>query len=184
VNLSARQFRDKNLVDMLARVMAETRMQPRCLELELTESLVMGNAEEFVGKLESMKALGVKISVDDFGTGYSSLSYLKRFPIDRLKLDRSFVRDIPNDPDNAAIAKTVILLGHGLNLKVTAEGVETAEQLAFLREHHCDEVQGFYLGRPVPAEEFGRLLRNDIRPPMACCQSKAANGSSAAKSAP
>jgi diguanylate cyclase (GGDEF)-like protein/PAS domain S-box-containing protein len=184
VNLSARQFRDKNLVDMLARVMAETRMQPRCLELELTESLVMGNAEEFVSKLESMKALGVKISVDDFGTGYSSLSYLKRFPIDRLKLDRSFVRDIPNDTDNAAIAKTVILLGHGLNLKVTAEGVETAEQLAFLREHHCDEVQGFYLGRPVPAEEFGRLLRNDIRPPMACCQSKAANGSSAAKSAP
>ncbi len=184
VNLSARQFRDRNLIDMLARVLAETRVQPRCLELELTESLVMGNAEEFVGKLESMKALGVKISVDDFGTGYSSLSYLKRFPIDRLKLDRSFVRDIPNDPDNAAIAKTVILLGHSLNLKVTAEGVETPEQLAFLRQHQCDEVQGFYLGKPVPAEEFNHLLRNDLCPPVVCCRSKPTNGSSATKSTP
>ncbi len=159
VNLSARQFRQKDLGKILSRILAETGLDAQYLELELTESLVMHNAEEFIDAMIGLKALGMHISIDDFGTGYSSLSYLKRFPIDRLKLDRSFVRDILSDPNDAVISQTVIVLAHSLNLKVTAEGVETAEQAAFLRAHHCDEVQGFYFGRPVPADEFMRLLR-------------------------
>ncbi|MBI2311398.1 MAG: EAL domain-containing protein [Betaproteobacteria bacterium] len=158
VNLSARQFRQQDLTRSIRQVLQDTRLDPRYLELELTESLVMHNAEEFVTTLRELKALGLRLSIDDFGTGYSSLSYLKRFPIDRLKIDQSFVRDIGSDPDDAAIAQAVITLGHSLNLRVIAEGVETEEQLGFLRARGCDEIQGYLFSKPLPAEEIRTRL--------------------------
>ena len=167
VNISARQFKRRDLVQTVSRVLEETGLAPERLELELTESLVMENAEEFIQTLAALKRLGVSLSVDDFGTGYSSLSYLKRFPVDRLKIDQSFVRDIGSDPDDAAIARAVIQLGHSLDLRVTAEGVETEEQLAFLREHGCDEVQGYLFSRPVTVEAIGKLLAGPKRPASA-----------------
>jgi diguanylate cyclase (GGDEF)-like protein/PAS domain S-box-containing protein len=165
VNISARQFKRSDVVRTVSRALAETGLPARCLELELTESLVMENAEEFIETLNALKKLGVSLSVDDFGTGYSSLSYLKRFPVDRLKIDQSFVRDIGTDPNDAAIARAVIQLGHSLDLRVTAEGVETAEQLQFLREHDCDEVQGYLLSRPLTVEKTAELLRNGLHQP-------------------
>jgi diguanylate cyclase (GGDEF)-like protein/PAS domain S-box-containing protein len=165
VNLSARQFRHGHLVRTIERVLAETGLEPAHLELELTESTIMGHGQEFVAMLAALKRLGVRVAIDDFGTGYSNLSYLSRFPIDALKIDRSFVSDVARDQQHALLAKAVISLGHSLRLKVVAEGVETAEQLDFLRHHGCDEVQGYYFSRPVPAEEFGRLLaRGDLGP--------------------
>jgi diguanylate cyclase (GGDEF)-like protein/PAS domain S-box-containing protein len=158
VNLSARQFAQQDLVRFIADVLEETGLDPTCLEIELTESLVMKDVERAIGILRDLKSLGVHISVDDFGTGYSSLSYLKRFPIDVLKIDQSFVRDITLDPDDAAIVASIISLAHSLRLHVIAEGVETEEQLAYLRQHRCDEMQGYYFSRPVPALEFGQLL--------------------------
>ena len=125
----------------------------------------MENAEEFIQTLNALKELGISLSVDDFGTGYSSLSYLKRFPVDRLKIDQSFVRGIGTDPDDAAIARAVIQLGHSLDLRVTAEGVETKEQLKFLREHDCDEVQGYLFSHPLPVDKIADLLRNGLRQP-------------------
>jgi diguanylate cyclase (GGDEF)-like protein/PAS domain S-box-containing protein len=158
VNISARQFKRRDLVQLVSRALADTGLPASRLELELTESLVMENAEEFIETLNALKQLGISLSVDDFGTGYSSLSYLKRFPVDRLKIDQSFVRDIGTDPDDAAIARVVIQLGHSLGLRVTAEGVETAEQLQFLREHECDEVQGYLFSRPLTAEKVTEML--------------------------
>jgi diguanylate cyclase (GGDEF)-like protein len=160
VNLSARQFRQRGLPQLIAAALDETRLDPGCLELELTESMMMHNVELAVGTLRDLKAMGVELSIDDFGTGYSSLSYLKRFSVGRLKIDQSFVRDIASDPDDAAIAQAVISLGHSLGLKVTAEGVETEEQLAFLKGSGCDEAQGYYLGRPMSPAEFESLLAN------------------------
>ena len=119
----------------------------------------MHDAERINACMHKLKALGIDISVDDFGTGYSSLSYLKRFPVDRLKVDKSFVRDIDSDPDDAAIVRAIITLGHALGLKVVAEGVETQAHLEFLREHNCDELQGYYFSRPVPAGEIEAMLR-------------------------
>jgi diguanylate cyclase (GGDEF)-like protein/PAS domain S-box-containing protein len=159
VNLSARQFKQEDLVDSVAGALRDMRLDARYLELELTESMVMHSAELFITKLRALEELGVRLSIDDFGTGYSSLSYLKRFPLHHLKIDQSFVRDIATDTDDAAITSTVISLGHSLNLKVIAEGVETEEQVAFLREHHCDEMQGYYFSKPLPANEFALLLR-------------------------
>jgi EAL domain-containing protein (putative c-di-GMP-specific phosphodiesterase class I) len=118
----------------------------------------MHDAQQVIASLEAFRNMGVRLSVDDFGTGYSSLSYLKRFPVDRLKIDQSFVRDLGADADDVAIAQAIITLGHTLNLRVIAEGVETPEQLAFLRQHQCDEMQGYLFGKPVPAQEFGTLL--------------------------
>jgi diguanylate cyclase (GGDEF)-like protein/PAS domain S-box-containing protein len=166
VNLSARQLRGDNLVELVARTLRETGLEGRYLELELTETMVMQNPEHFVPILEALKDLGVCLSVDDFGTGYSSLSYLKRFPFDRLKIDQSFVRDIATDNNDAVIVQTVISLGHTLGLKVIAEGVETLEQLTFLCRHRCDDMQGYYSSRPVTAEQFGRLLRENRRLPL------------------
>lgn len=154
VNLSARQFQQTDFVDMVARILSETGLDPECLELELTESIAMQNAAETVAVLHGLKRIGVQISIDDFGTGYSSLGYLKRFPIDRLKVDQSFVAGIVEDPNDAAIIIAVIALAHNLGLKVIAEGVETGEQLDFLKMHFCNEVQGYLLGRPMPAEEL------------------------------
>jgi diguanylate cyclase (GGDEF)-like protein len=159
VNLSARQFSQEGLVESVAEALQNMGLDAKHLELELTESMVMNSAEQFITKLQELENLGVQLSIDDFGTGYSSLSYLKRFPLHHLKIDQSFVRDIATDADDAAITSSVIALGHSLNLKVIAEGVETEEQVAFLRSHHCDEMQGYYFSKPLPATEFASLLQ-------------------------
>jgi len=158
VNLSARQFRQKDLIGMIERVLAETGLAPTLLELELTESMLMHHAEETVGILTRLDEMGVRLAIDDFGTGYSSLSYLKRFPIHSLKVDRSFVRDISTDPDDAAIVTAIVAMARSLNLDVTAEGVETEEQATFLRSLACHQAQGYYFGRPMPAQEFAARL--------------------------
>jgi diguanylate cyclase (GGDEF)-like protein/PAS domain S-box-containing protein len=159
VNLSARQFGQKDLVESVAETLVETGLDPACLEIELTESLVMTDVERAIGVLRNLKSLGVKLSIDDFGTGYSSLSYLKRFPIDVLKIDQSFVRDITVDAEDAAIAAAIISLAHSLKLQVIAEGVETEAQLTFLRRHGCDQMQGYYFSRPVPAVDLLQMLK-------------------------
>ncbi|OGA12809.1 MAG: hypothetical protein A3G25_16830 [Betaproteobacteria bacterium RIFCSPLOWO2_12_FULL_63_13] len=164
VNISARQFRERNLVAVVAHIVKESGLDPRYVELEVTESVIMQNVDEVVKVLQRLKSLGLTLSIDDFGTGYSSLSYLKRFPVDRLKIDRSFVRDVASDPDGAAITRAVINLGHDLNLRVIAEGVETKEQLDFLNAHQCDERQGYLFSRPLPAQEFEALLRQGETP--------------------
>ena len=160
VNLSARQFRREGLVRAVSRILAESGLEPSKLEMELTESMVMHNAEAAIAILQGLKSLGVTLSVDDFGTGYSSLAYLKDLPIDTLKIDRSFVRDIEagGTHGEGVLAQAIISLAHALNLKVIAEGVETDAQLRFLTKHRCDEVQGFYYGEPVAPKAFARLL--------------------------
>ena len=165
VNLSARQFRQEGLVRTVSRILEETRLDPAQLEMELTESMVMGNVDQAIAVLQGLKQLGVALSVDDFGTGYSSLSYLKDLPIDTLKIDRSFVRDIGagDEADDGVLAQAIISLGHALHLKVIAEGVETDAQLRFLRRHGCDEVQGFFYGEPVAPEQHARLLEKAKR---------------------
>jgi len=159
VNLSARQFSAADLVPGIEAVLADTGLDPSCLELELTESLFMSDVTPAVELLHRMKALGINLSIDDFGTGYSSFSYLSRFPIDVLKIDRSFVNDITHDANDAAIVASIIALAHNLRLSVIAEGVETAEQLDYLRHQGCDEMQGYYFSKPLPAHEFEQLLR-------------------------
>ena len=161
VNVSARQFRANDFVRSVAETLRETGLHPGCLELELTES-IMHDAPQQVRMLGELKRIGVQVAIDDFGTGYSSLSSLKRFPLDRLKVDRSFVEHIARDADDAAIVRTIIALGRNLGLKVVAEGVETAEQIQFLRQHACDEVQGYYFSRPLPAPRFEALLRRGL----------------------
>lgn len=163
VNLSPRQFRQKNLCSVIRRVLRETGLAPRFLELEVTESMVMHDVDWAISILKELKVMGVYLAMDDFGTGYSSLSYLKRFPFDTLKIDRSFVRDITTDPDSAAIARAVIAMAHGLHLKVVAEGVETVGQLNYLLQNDCDEMQGYYFSRPVSAADFALLLREGHR---------------------
>ncbi|MFC7514632.1 EAL domain-containing protein [Herbaspirillum sp. GCM10030257] len=158
VNLSARQFKHQDIVKVVSHVLEQTGCRPDWLELEITESVIMENPESAAATLHKLSDMGVHLSIDDFGTGYSSLSYLKRFPINSLKIDRSFVRDITTDADDAAIAKAVIALAHSLKMRVIAEGVETAEQLAFLREQQCDEMQGYLLSRPVPAAKLEELV--------------------------
>jgi diguanylate cyclase (GGDEF)-like protein/PAS domain S-box-containing protein len=158
VNLSARQFQQPDLVAQVKRALEETGLAPRCLDLEITETNAMQNAEAAIHTLRELKTLGVRISIDDFGIGYSSLNYLKRLPIDTLKIDQSFVRDITSDPDDAAIATAVIALAHTLKLRVVAEGVETQEQLAFLAARHCDRMQGYLFSRPLPPQECGEFL--------------------------
>jgi len=158
VNLSPRQFKDPNLLDDIARVLEETGIEPGLLELEITESMLMHDADQAVERAASIKSLGVRIAIDDFGTGYSSLSQLKRLPIDTLKVDRSFVRDIPGNAEDEAIIETIISLGKTLGVTVVAEGVETEEQLVFLREHACDEMQGFYFSKPCHPDTFAALL--------------------------
>jgi diguanylate cyclase (GGDEF)-like protein len=158
VNLSARQFQQRDLADILARVLEETGLDPRYLELELTESILMGQSEETLALIRRMETMGVKLMIDDFGTGYSSLSYLSRMPVHALKIDRSFVREITSSPDDAAIARTIIAMAQRLKMRVVAEGVETEGQLAFLSKQRCDEMQGYLFSPPLPAEEAARLL--------------------------
>jgi diguanylate cyclase (GGDEF)-like protein/PAS domain S-box-containing protein len=158
VNLSPRQFQQPDLLLMIERQLKETGLDPTYLELEVTESSVMKNAESAINTLRELKAMGIKISIDDFGSGYSSLSYLKHLPIDVLKIDQSFVSDMTADPKDAAIVMAIIQLAHSLQLKVNAEGVETEEQLRFLRLLRCDEMQGYLFCRPLPVEAFKQLL--------------------------
>jgi diguanylate cyclase (GGDEF)-like protein/PAS domain S-box-containing protein len=163
VNLSARQFAAQNVVQLAGEVLEETGLDPLFLELELTESAVMADADAFIHATEKLKGLSITLTIDDFGTGFSSLSYLKRFAIDRLKIDQSFVRDVTHDPNSAAIALAIISLSHNLKLSALAEGVETEAQLRFLRSRDCDEMQGYYFSRPVPAAEMEQLLRSGRR---------------------
>ena len=163
VNLSARQFSDDALIADIGDAMAEAGVAPEGLELEITESMVMQNPERAVSTLSRLRELGISVSIDDFGTGYSSLGYLKRFPIDNVKIDRSFIKDLPHDTDDAAITRAVIAMAQSLRIRVVAEGVETREQLDFLREHQCDECQGYFVSRPLPPSEFALLARTWTR---------------------
>jgi diguanylate cyclase (GGDEF)-like protein/PAS domain S-box-containing protein len=167
VNVSPRQFRQETLVQTVAEALRSSGLEPRYLELELTESMVMHDAPQLVTMLDELKQLGVKMAVDDFGTGYSSLSYLKRFPVDRLKVDRSFVEHMTTAADDATIVRAIITLGHNLGLKVVAEGVETAQQARALRAYQCDEAQGFLFARAVSARDIPRLITKSRPDPRA-----------------
>jgi diguanylate cyclase (GGDEF)-like protein/PAS domain S-box-containing protein len=159
VNVSARQFRERNWAPRVAAALAETGLEARYLELELTESLIMQDVPGAIATMHELEAIGVHLAIDDFGTGYSSLSALKRFPVRRLKIDRSFVEDIPSDPDDEAITSAIISLAQKLGLRVIAEGVETDAQVEFLRQSGCDEIQGYFFSRPLPPQDFEALLR-------------------------
>jgi len=163
VNCSAHQFRREQYVGSIESTLNQYRLPPGCLELEITESVIMQHTEQVLVRLRELHDMGVQLSLDDFGTGYSSLSYLKRFPIQKLKIDQTFVRDITADPDDAAIVGAIIAMAHSLGLQVMAEGVETRQQLDFLKALKCDQAQGYYFSPPVPADEFGALLGDPRR---------------------
>ena len=163
VNISGMQFRNDNFLHDVFAILSETGLDPACLELELTESVLIKRADTAASVLRSLRSRGVQIAIDDFGTGYSSLSYLTKFPIDALKIDQSFVRQISTTPGDVNIVTAVISMGRSLKLRVVAEGVETQEELSFLQSHSCEEAQGYYFSRPVPAQKFARLLETGIR---------------------
>lgn len=163
VNLSLRQFQQPDLVEKVNQILVETGLEPEYLELELTESLIMNDAERTIEMLNRLKRLGIKISLDDFGTGHSSLSYLKTLPLDVLKIDRAFVRNIANDPTDVAIVKTIVTLAQNLNLRTIVEGVETVEQLHLLSDLGCRDIQGYYFSKPVPADSFEILLNEQSK---------------------
>ncbi len=158
VNLSGRQFLHYNLMKSIEEAIQKHRYQTRLLEFEITESVAMHNAEDSIGIMRQLKTRGMSLALDDFGTGYSSLAYLKRFPIDKLKIDKTFVRDIPEDSNDLAIVSAIIAMAHALGLKVQAEGVETQAQADFLRDCGCEFAQGYLFGRPLPQDEFEALL--------------------------
>jgi diguanylate cyclase (GGDEF)-like protein/PAS domain S-box-containing protein len=165
VNISAMEFRNEHFLEGVFAVLNDTGLDPRSLELELTESVLMKRAESTATILKTLRANGVQVAVDDFGTGYSSLSYLRKFPIDALKIDQSFIRQITTAPDETIIVTAVINMGRSLKLRVVAEGVETGEELEFLRAHQCEEAQGYYFSRPVASDQFAKLLKNGIPEP-------------------
>jgi EAL domain-containing protein (putative c-di-GMP-specific phosphodiesterase class I) len=158
VNVSALQFRQECFCRLIRRALEESGLPPEYLELELTESVLLSSADVMQPILEELKAMGVALAIDDFGTGYSSLSYLKQFRVGKLKIDRSFIRDVVTDNDDATITTAIIRIGRSLAMRVVAEGVETEAQLAFLREQGCDEIQGYYVSRPMGAEEMANRL--------------------------
>ena len=162
VNISAMEFRDEHFLEGVFEILNETGYDPRCLELELTESVLMKRAESTESVLTALKAKGVRVAVDDFGTGYSSLSYLRKFPIDSLKIDQSFIRQITTSPDETSIVTAILSMAQSLKLRVVAEGVETQAELLFLQAHNCEEAQGYYFSRPVPADQFAKLLTTGI----------------------
>ncbi|MGB7847064.1 MAG: EAL domain-containing protein [Candidatus Acidiferrum sp.] len=162
VNVSAVQFRQEGFCELIKKVLHETGLASRYLELELTESLLLANADVMLSVVRELKAMGLKLAIDDFGTGYSSLSYLKQFPVSKLKIDRSFVRDVGVNPDDAGITTAIISMAKSLHLKVIAEGVETEAQLSFLQTHHCDEIQGYYFSRPLTVDKVADKLRGKI----------------------
>ena len=163
VNLSPRQFADEYLLHDIDDALMASGMSPVLLQLEVTESMVMRNVARAIKVLNAIQSRGIRLAIDDFGTGYSSMSLMKQFPIDTIKIDRSFVRDLPKDSEDQAIAQAIISMGKALGMTVVAEGVETAEQQAFLRNHACDEMQGFLFSKPLPAQDLARLLQS---PPM------------------
>src|SRR5579863_1766154 len=165
VNVSAMEFRDANFLENLFATLRATGLDPKSLELELTETLLMKHAESAASILQTLRQIGVQVAIDDFGTGYSSLGYLRKFPLDALKIDQSFVRQISTAGEDTAIVTAVIAMARSLKLRVVAEGVETLEELEFLRNHQCDEAQGYYFSRPVPPEQFARLLKSGIPDP-------------------
>jgi diguanylate cyclase (GGDEF)-like protein len=162
VNVSAVQFRQQGFCELIRRVLRETGLAAHNLELELTESLLLGNADVTLSVLQELKAMGLTLAIDDFGTGYSSFSYLKRFPVSKLKIDRSFVRDVAVNPDDAAITIAIISMAKSLNLKVIAEGVEDEAQMSFLRAHQCDEIQGYYFSKPLAVDKVAEKLRGEV----------------------
>lgn len=166
VNVSARQFRQKDFIQRIMQILNDSELDPTCLELELTETSIMENPDSAAKLLYEIRRLGVRVAIDDFGTGYSSLSYLKRFPIDTLKLDRSFVTGATSNPDDAALVMAIITLAHNLRLRVVAEGIEREEEMSFLRLLRCDEGQGYFLGKPKPAEVFEQMFLKESRPKL------------------
>jgi EAL domain-containing protein (putative c-di-GMP-specific phosphodiesterase class I) len=168
VNLSARQLQQEDLVERIAGILRESGVSPDSIQLEITEGAVLHNVDSAIAMLRQLDQMGIQIALDDFGTGYSSLTYLKRFPIDAVKIDRSFVRDLEHDANDATIVSTVIGMAENLQLNVIAEGVETENQLEFLRQRGCSEYQGFLFSRAVPPEEFATLLRaeSSANPPV------------------
>jgi len=164
VNVSAQQFSKEKLFDELKLVLSETGMKAEQLELEVTESALMLDEARVIAVMNSIRELGISLAIDDFGTGYSSLSYLKKLPLDVLKIDRRFIEHIPQANDDKQIASAIIALAHNLNFKVLAEGVETAEQLDFLRQQGCDYYQGYYFSKPLPPEQFWALMQDSFTP--------------------
>jgi len=161
INLSARQLTRYDLVRAVEQALSEARLSAQCLELELTESMVMEDPESVIAILTQLQGLGIQLSIDDFGTGYSSLSHLKRFPVTSLKIDQSFVRELDQEANASAIVKAIISIGHSLDMKVIAEGVETEQQMSFLVENGCDGMQGFLFSRPLTADEFVTLIERE-----------------------
>jgi EAL domain-containing protein (putative c-di-GMP-specific phosphodiesterase class I) len=159
VNVSARQFKDKSLVSRVVAALRESGLDPKYLELELTESSIMQDVQRAVATMKELQSLGVQLSIDDFGTGYSSLSALRTFPVIRLKIDKSFINELSTSQSDRAVASAMIALGQKLNLRVIAEGVETDDQVSFLRENNCDEMQGYHFSKPVQASEIEELLK-------------------------
>jgi len=162
VNVSALQFRQPDFPQQVAAALRDTGLAAEFLELEITESVIMHGAEAAIATVRRLKGMGVKMSIDDFGTGYSSLNYLKQFPIDRLKLDQSFVRGLPGNPDDLAISSAVLAMAKAMNLKVIAEGVESEEQMDALFSRQCDELQGYYFARPLPADDLARFIAGRV----------------------
>jgi EAL domain-containing protein (putative c-di-GMP-specific phosphodiesterase class I) len=166
VNVSATEFHAKSFIDGVSAILRETGLEARYLDLELTESVLMQHAESSASILQALKTIGVHLALDDFGTGYSSLSYLQQFPIDVLKIDQSFVHQISGDPNDSVIVSAIIGMGKNLKQRVIAEGVETQQQLAFLRERHCAEGQGYLFSPPLDAAQFARLLQMSLIEPV------------------
>ncbi len=162
VNISPVQFYQDDFVQVVLEALQESGLEPQYLELEITEGIAMYQLDQVVDKLNTLRELGVHISIDDFGTGFSSLNYLKKFPIDKLKIAQQFVRDVTDDPDDAAIVQAIMAMAQSLNLNVIAEGVETEDQLSFLLEVKCREIQGYIYSKPVPADEFYDLLKRNM----------------------
>jgi EAL domain-containing protein (putative c-di-GMP-specific phosphodiesterase class I) len=162
VNISAIEFRDDRFLDGVFKILEETLLDPQYLELELTESVLMKHVESTKSILNALREKGIQLAVDDFGTGYSSLSYLRKFSIDAIKIDQSFIRQITTAPDDTTIVTAMIGMGRSLKLRVVAEGVETQQELDFLKVHHCEEAQGYYFSRPVPPQQFAKLLKAGI----------------------
>jgi EAL domain-containing protein (putative c-di-GMP-specific phosphodiesterase class I) len=169
VNLSPRQFIDQDLLQNIDAALVASGMSPALLQLEVTESMMMRDVSRAIKVLDAIQSRGIRIAIDDFGTGYSSMSLMKQFPIDTIKIDRSFVRDLPDDTEDQAIAQAIISMGRALGMTIVAEGVETVEQETFLRAHGCDEMQGFLFSRPLPPDQLADLLRPTPRlvsPPL------------------
>jgi len=164
INISARQLEQKNFVKSITTILEKTNVENKLLEIELTESILIKNSQKNSRKLTRLRKKGMKVAIDDFGTGYSSLSYLSNFPFDKLKIDQSFIRDITTDKAAASLATSIISMAHSLGVRVIAEGVETEEQLNFLKDYDCDEIQGYYYSKPIPAEDFTKLLKEKTIP--------------------